>query len=71
MEHFRILYNRFYIPMCGTVYIEYSQQISPQDREIWLKWPFRENGEKTLALPSRWRIFDNRINLYYSNSFRF
>ena len=26
--------------------------------------PFTENGEKTLALPSRWRIIDNRNNLY-------
>ncbi len=26
--------------------------------------PFRENCEKTLALPSRWPIIDNRNNLY-------
>ncbi len=26
---------------------------------------FGENGENTLVLPSRWRIIDNRNNLYY------
>ena len=36
---------------------------------LWdkLSRPFAENVEQTLAFPSRWRIIDNRNNLYWCN----
>ena len=59
----KVFVTRF-APVLLFIHFHLGIYLNQHTKLITLSRPFRENGDKTLALPSRWPIIDNRNNLY-------